>query len=70
MCDCNDKVNALLAEQNARLVTTLGFGGTPCRPIIQTEKLDPKKRGRSPAMLATVCPFCGEKYAATTAKAA
>lgn len=64
MCECLDKVNALLAEQNAELLTTMGFGGAPRRAVIETVKVESKKRGKSPRMLASFCPFCGEKYAA------
>jgi len=50
------------------LVTTL-FGEPKC--VIHTMKVDDKKRGKPPSMLASFCPFCGERYgAAKTAEAA
>lgn len=60
MCNCINTTNALLKEHNGQLVCTLF--GEPSRVVIETIKLDPKKRGKSPAMLASYCPFCGEEY--------
>lgn len=62
-CNCIDSVNELLKPHNSELVHTLGFGGTPCRTVIQTSKIASKQRGQAKAMLATFCPFCGERYA-------
>lgn len=61
MCDCIAETNKLLAEHNGTLVTTLF--GNPQRCTVGTDKADSKKRGRAPFMLASFCPFCGEKYA-------
>ncbi len=58
-CACIQAMNARLAEQNGRLVTTLF--GTP-RVVIGSEKIDSKKRGRPPAAIASFCPFCGTAY--------
>jgi hypothetical protein len=59
-CDCIKQINEQIgAEHNAILVTTL-FG--TMKAVIDTEKLDSKKRGKPPVMLATYCPFCGTKY--------
>lgn len=59
-CECVNKINALLAEQNAILVSTFS---TPSRVVIDTAKVDPRVRGRKPpVMLATHCPFCGTEY--------
>lgn len=68
-CDCIDDINTRIGEShNAILVTTLF--GTP-KAVIGTVKLDGKKRGKTPHMLATFCPFCGERYmAALKAEAA
>lgn len=63
-CDCNDTVNAQLAIHNAHLVTTL-FGVQ--KAVIQTAKMDSKKRGQPPAMIASHCPFCGVAYGQTSA---
>ncbi|MNI17824.1 hypothetical protein D3C73_712120 [compost metagenome] len=66
-CDCIDKVNALLAEQNAEIVATLGLFGARRRPAIETAKVESRKRGKSPRLIASFCPFCGEKYEAASA---
>lgn len=68
MCDCINTTNKLLAEQNSTLVYTI-FGKPP-RVVIETAKILPKVRGRPPAMLASFCPFCGEKYADAATEAA
>jgi hypothetical protein len=60
MCDCISEINAQMGEQhNAVLVTTL-FGEQ--KAVINTEKRDSRKRGKTPVMIASFCPFCGEKY--------
>lgn len=64
MCDCISTVNEQLREQNAMLVFTLF--GKPNRVVIATDKVDSKKRGRAPSMLASFCPFCGEAYSPDT----
>lgn len=67
MCKCADAVDAELAAKNGRLA----FGFTVregrmelTRPLIQLEKLDGKKRGKLPSLVASYCPFCGEKLRA------
>lgn len=62
MCDCISSVNQDLAQHNSMLVCTLF--GKPNRVIISTCKVEEKKRGKLPSMLASFCPFCGEDYAA------
>lgn len=57
-CKCKDEVNAHLAQHNGRLQNNLLDDTTI---FIETAKLDEKKRGKPPAMIATFCPFCGEK---------
>jgi len=61
MCDCIQKTNEMLREHNARLVSTMFRN--PDVVIVTTEKIDSKKRGKPPIMLASNCPFCGENYA-------
>lgn len=58
-CDCIAKVNGHLAAYNTRLTFSL-FG--PRVTFIQTDKLDAKKRGKPSLMVASFCPFCGDKY--------
>jgi len=59
-CNCITDVNRKLADHNSQIVCTLF--GQPSRCVIETTKLDPKKRGRPQAMLASFCPFCGAAY--------
>ena len=73
MCDCVKEINEKLKElpegKNTMLVTNLF--GTP-RAVISTCKRDDKARGKVAILMATFCPFCGEKYqeAVTVADAA
>jgi hypothetical protein len=70
MCRCREKTNEKLAEYNAQIAVgfTASFEDGPVRkmglapPMIETEKLDKKKRGRPPILMASYCPFCGTKY--------
>lgn len=58
-CNCITEVNAKLAEHNAEIVVTFyPF----VRPVIDTQKVDSKKRGKPPLAVATFCPFCGVRY--------
>jgi len=50
----------MLKEHNVRLVSTMF--SKPEVVVVETAKIDTKKRGRPPVMLASFCPFCGEKY--------
>lgn len=64
MCECRKRMNEKLAPLNARLAFGFTFGGghmdlSP--PMIETERLKPRGK-KPPIILATFCPFCGEKY--------
>lgn len=60
MCDCIDQMNAKIADINGIIVSTYS---EPSRPIIETMKLDATKRKKKAfSVLASFCPFCGEKY--------
>lgn len=62
MCDCMEATNKMLREDHN---TILSFTfGTPSRTVLSTMKFDEKKRGKPVAMIASFCPFCGEKYEA------
>lgn len=65
MCDCIGDVNAMLAEKNGRLETVLGFGGGALSGHLHigVEKINKRDRTRPPLVIATYCPFCGERYA-------
>lgn len=70
MCGCRQQVNEKLIERNAKIAAgfTASFNDGPTRgmglspPMILLEKADKKKRGELPTLIATFCPFCGEKY--------
>lgn len=59
MCDCIAKTNDLLRPHNAELSLNLI---DPTYVVVATEKIDVKKRGRIPVMIASYYPFCGERY--------
>lgn len=69
MCECRQAVNERLAVSNSRIAvgfclttegTMRGMELTP--PMIVLEKVDGKKRGKPPTLLASCCPFCGDRY--------
>ena len=63
-CGCADRVDAMLADRNTRLMFPLVLGGDQTRRVmIVTEQIE-KGRGKSKAigMFATFCPFCGKSY--------
>jgi hypothetical protein len=65
MCDCRKAVDERLSVSNARIAfgfTISGGRRDLSPPMIVLEKLDDKKRGKLPSLLATFCPFCGERY--------
>jgi hypothetical protein len=58
-CTCTAEVNAKLAEHNSVIVETW----YPMqRPLIETAKIDTRKRGKPTLAVASFCPFCGTKY--------
>lgn len=65
MCGCRSRINAGLESRNARLAS--GFtvwpeGAMDLAPVFVTlEKINPRGK-KPPTLLATFCPFCGEKY--------
>lgn len=66
MCECREAINERLAFSNARIAFGLMFGEATIErspPMITLEKINDKKRGKLPKLLATCCPFCGERYA-------
>lgn len=65
MCDCLKTFNEGLEKHNGRVAT--GFQitetlGVRMRVLVATEKIDKTKRKPVPAVLASHCPFCGEKF--------
>jgi hypothetical protein len=66
MCDCFRLVNEAFEREgeNTRLSAALSLRSGAERPVIQTEKRDPKNRRRPGVLVADFCPFCGQRYAA------
>ena len=65
MCDCRTRMNERLKPSNARLASAFMVSGGKlgaAPPMIEVEKIDPKSRKKIPSVLATYCPFCGEKF--------
>ena len=62
MCKCIDEVNVLLKNHNTRLIVPFMLDGSAGRVIVETIKIDTKKRGKAMRLHATYCPFCGERY--------
>ena len=69
MCDCITTVNADLKQHNTMLVFTLL--GNPSRTVIDTMQIE-TGRGKKRALpvVASYCPFCGERYEAKAEQAA
>lgn len=64
MCECRAKMNKKLEEVNGRLANAFVIteeNGLNLRYCVQTEKLDKAKRKPVPTVIASYCPFCGEK---------
>lgn len=65
MCECRTAIDTELAASNAKIGIALLIGDGSldlAPPLIVLEKVDEKKRGRLPNLVATYCPFCGVKY--------
>lgn len=64
-CGCRKAINERLAVSNARIALGFTFsesGVDSAPPMVVLEKIDDSKRGKPPTLLATCCPFCGERY--------
>lgn len=63
MCECRERIDASLEPYGGRLAACFSGRSMRFEPyLIQTEKREGAKRGaRVPLVLATFCPFCGEK---------
>lgn len=66
MCNCIDKIDEKLAEQNTQIKVPFMLGGREPLPFIATEKIDRKKRVGPIALTGAFCPFCGKAYPKTT----
>lgn len=63
MCNCIAEFDAKLKDHNGKIAQAILLRGNAliARLLVQTEKLDTKKRKPVPALIASYCPFCGEK---------
>lgn len=65
MCNCIETINTQLAPKHI-LNTTMGFHGEVSRPLVPLIRRDKweveKRRGEPRDMVASFCPWCGEKY--------
>lgn len=62
-CDCLKIMDDHLAQYNSRVCVAIVFGNGAMdgRAHVPTEKINPKNRERK-GVIATFCPFCGERY--------
>lgn len=65
MCDCIAKLDTKLKDHNGKIALAIllpaeGGNALRSRVLVQTAKLDSKKRKAVPAVMASYCPFCGE----------
>lgn len=71
MCDCIETVNAKLAPDHTLNCTMAFRTGEISRPMIDLirhpEWKRETRRGKPGFMVASHCPFCGEKYVETMA---
>ncbi len=64
MCECTTRMNEKLAQHNGKIAVAIQITeslGLRSSLMVQTEKLDKTKRRPVPAVLASFCPFCGER---------
>lgn len=64
MCDCVKRFDDALAPHNGRIAMEIQVTkdmSLLARLCIATEKLDKSKRKPVPTVMASYCPFCGEK---------
>lgn len=66
MCNCIGNANRQLRDTGHELtVARIGRAGekqSEPRALLRAASIDPMRRGRGPTVLATHCPWCGEKY--------
>lgn len=62
-CRCIDKLEKLLQSQNQELALSLSMSSNyPDRCVVATQKIDTRIRKKTPVLVASFCPFCGNKY--------
>lgn len=69
MCDCINKIDGDLKPNGQCLDATMFGERKMAMLLIRTDKWTPETRRSKPRrILATYCPFCGEKYQAAQAE--
>ncbi len=64
MCDCIDQMNAELAKKNTQLNVAFSMmTGKTLGVVIDAGAIERKRNYHRPLIIATFCPFCGERYA-------
>jgi hypothetical protein len=64
MCDCIDQMNAELAKKNTQLNVVFSMTtGKTLGVAVDVGPIEKKRNYRRPLIIATFCPFCGERYA-------
>lgn len=69
MCECIRLINEQLEERNTHISRKIAYKDGELKvlgAVIETYKIDSKKRGKPFTLLASYCPFCGEKYDSDT----
>lgn len=61
MCECATRLDEKLKPLNYALCRNL-LEGDAAPALVEIAKIDRKKRTPSTSLVATYCPFCGEKY--------
>ncbi len=64
-CNCVEEVNQRIKDKNVRIgvgLTLIENKRLSVVVLVAAEKIDKKKRGRVPSLIATYCPFCGKKW--------
>lgn len=63
MCDCITQIDEKLKEYNTGIDASISLKeDIPVKAKVATYKLDSKKRGNAMSLVATFCPFCGQRY--------
>ncbi len=71
MCTCIETINADLKPTGQCLDATMFGVGKATTMLIRTDKWKHENRRNMPTrIIATFCPFCGEKYAEAKSEAA
>lgn len=71
MCDCISKIDADLKSEGQCLDATMFGERKATTMLVRTDKWKHEsRRGKPTRIIATFCPFCGEKYADSRAEVA